>query len=116
MLRSSTEDESVHLCGFGMTFEELYLKWEWKPIRNCPGRYTLVTTDRFLPVQVLIGDPGCEIREYSSPQANDLVLVFAIQDGGIISYKRKDGTFTHTLNTSTGFLRKVAQLGIEDVL
>ena len=97
-----------------MTFKDLQKKWEWKPIRDCPGRFTLVTMDRFLPVQDLIDDPECEVREFTSHQAKDLVLVLALQDGGIISYKRKDGTFTHTLNTSSGFLRKLAQLGIED--
>jgi len=40
-------------------------------------------------------------------------VVTPLVTGGLISYKRRDGTFLHTLNTAEGFARKLADLGIE---
>ncbi len=39
-------------------------------------------------------------------------MVVALEDGGLISYMRKDGCLVHTVNTSSGFARKLSQLGI----
>jgi len=47
------------------------------------------------------------------PGAQDEGLVAWIAGGGILSYRRSDGTYVHTLNTSEGFARKLAQLGID---
>jgi hypothetical protein len=51
-------------------------------------------------------------REFRTDRARDPVVVVKLQDGGIISYKKPDGKYTHTLNTQEGFERKLAQLGI----
>jgi hypothetical protein len=45
--------------------------------------------------------------------AKDVVLVVSLDRGGMISYKRDDGSFLHTLNTEEGFERKLRQLGID---
>ena len=85
--------------------------WDWKPIRNCPGRYILRgakaydAPDNFLGREVAI-------REFRTDAARDTVLVAAIEDGGVISYRRDDGSYLHTLNTPEGFRRKLLQLGI----
>jgi hypothetical protein len=52
------------------------------------------------------------VREYRSPVAADPVSVVSIDDGGLISYKKPDGSYLHTLNTTEGFHRKLRQLGI----
>jgi hypothetical protein len=94
-----------------MTFEQLMRDRHWKPIRNCPGRYVLDGAHRNLRPQDLLDDE-VEITEYQPEAARDAVLVFALDNGGLISYKRTDGSFLHTLNTPEGFERKLSQLGI----
>jgi hypothetical protein len=94
-----------------MDFDTLKRQWSWKPIRNCPGRYILTTPECFRP-QDLAGE-NLEISEYRVEKARDTVLVARIEGGGLISYTRKDGSVLHTLNTSEGFRRKLADLGIE---
>jgi hypothetical protein len=44
--------------------------------------------------------------------SRDPVLVARFADGGLISYRRADGTYVHTLNTREGLERKLAQLGL----
>ena len=54
-----------------------------------------------------------EASEYRVEAAKDAVLVVELDDGGLISYHRADGSFLHTLNTTEGFRRKLTQLGID---
>jgi hypothetical protein len=35
------------------------------------------------------------------------------EGGGLVSYRKPDGAYLHTLNTPDGLARKLAQLGIE---
>lgn len=51
-------------------------------------------------------------REYRVADARDAVVVVRFKDGGLISYRKPDGRFLHTLNTEEGFQRKLEQLGI----
>jgi hypothetical protein len=93
-------------------FDDLMRSWIWRPIANCPGRYTLVTDQRRLPVSVLMGSDA-KIAVHRPPTARDKVLVVELRGGGgLISYQRSDGGLLHTLNTSEGFARKLAQLGV----
>ncbi len=94
-----------------MTVRELLERWEWKPIRNCPGRFVLVTSDKFLPLGTLVGTDGCG-QHFSRDAARDTIVVVPFEDGGLISYARRNGSFVHTLNTPDGFARKLSQLGI----
>jgi hypothetical protein len=96
--------------GSESTFARLWASWHWRPIRNCPGRYCLVTANSRLPVSALILDAPAAI--YRVQTARDPVLVVGFEGGGLISYLREDGTLMHTLNTSEGFRRKLRQLGI----
>lgn len=94
------------------SLEQLLTKWNWRPIRNCPGRYVLSGAGaRLTPAEIL----GEEIipTEYKTVAARDTVLVARLDDGGLISYARADGSYVHTLNTAEGFGRKLLQLGIE---
>jgi len=94
-----------------VSLQTLLDRWQWKPIRNCPGRFVLVTTDRSMPLDRLMGSDG-HAQAFSSGAAKDTVLVVQLDDGGLISYARADGSVVHTLNTVEGFGRKLAQLGI----
>src|SRR5215216_1658939 len=94
-----------------MSFDDLMSRWNWKPIRNCPGRFVLDDASYSLSLAELLGE-NIEASEFSVDAAKDAVLVVRINQGGIISYKRENGTFIHTLNTAEGFERKLRQLGI----
>jgi hypothetical protein len=95
-----------------MNFEELKSRWNWSPIRNCPGRFIWRENDRNISPEELA---GVEIRfsEFRVENAKDTVIVGRIIDGGLISYRSDDGTFLHTLNSIEGFERKLSQLGIK---
>lgn len=95
-----------------MSFDELMSKWRWKPIRNCPGRFLLDNSTPNLSMTEMAGD-GIKVSEFHVDAARDTVLVARINHGGIISYKREDGSLLHTLNTGEGFERKLRQLGIK---
>ena len=92
-------------------FEVLKERWSWAPIRNCPGRFVLTDAPADLTPGDLVGS-DVELSEFRVPGARDVVLVGRLADGGIISYRRSDGSYKHTLNTPEGFARKLAQLGI----
>jgi len=94
-----------------MTFEELWRRGVWVPIRDCPGRFVLQgRPPSFCLAEVFGYEP--EILRFPTSAARDCVLVVRLEDGGVISYERADGSFLHTLATEEGFHRKLAQLGI----
>ena len=94
-----------------MNFEELKSRWSWRPIRNCPGRFLLRENDVCVSPEEMVGS-GAKLSEHQVEGARDTVVVVQISDGGLISYRKRDGTYLHTLNTVTGFERKLRQLGI----
>ncbi len=95
-----------------MTFEEVRSAWTWRPIPNCPGRFILTggATKR-TPQEIIAAD--VQVSEFLVTSVRDPVVVALFDDGGLISYRKKDGTYLHTLNTVEGFERKLSQLGIE---
>lgn len=93
-------------------FEQIYRAGNWQSIRNCPGRYALRGEDRNLSIEAIAGRE-IQVSEHRSEQAADTVLVAPLTGGGIISYRRADGSYLHTLNNEEGFERKLKQLGIE---
>lgn len=94
-----------------MYIQTLLERWQWKPIRNCPGRFVLLTTDYSMPLDSLLGR-RCTAQSFITHATRDRVFVVPLQDGGVISYARADGRVVHTLNTAVGFARKLSQLGI----
>lgn len=95
-----------------MRFDELKAKWNWRPIHNCPGRYILSGVGDSLSPEDLLGHEVI-LSEFRVDKAKDMVVVARLVDGGLISYRRTDGTYLHTLNTDAGFSRKLKELGIE---
>ena len=57
--------------------------------------------------------PDAALTEHRVAAAPDPIIVIRFADGGLISYRKSDGTYVHTLNTHDGLHRKLAQLGIE---
>lgn len=94
-----------------MTVRELLEQRTWKPIRHCPGRFVLVTDDRRVSLDQLLGS-GHALQVEKTDRASDTVLVAPLEDGGVISFARADGTLVHTLNTPDGFRRKLTELAI----
>jgi hypothetical protein len=94
------------------TFDELMTKWDWKPIRDCPGRYKMSASPADLSPADLLR-PEAEVKMFQVASARDTVVVASLGGGGLISYKRADGSYLHTLNTADGFERKLKDLGIE---
>ena len=93
-----------------MSFDSVLKAWDWRPIRNCPGRLILAGTPSLLSPGEIAGS-DIETTEFRATSARDMVVVAEIEGGGLISYRRADGSWVHTLNTPEGFARKLAQLG-----
>jgi len=94
-----------------VTFSALFDRWPWRLIPNCPGRYVLAAGQVATPPEEMV--PGAiGGSEHVCARARDPVIVTAFEDGGLISYRKADGMFLHTLNTREGFERKLRQLGI----
>ncbi|MER3423928.1 MAG: hypothetical protein C4293_12530 [Nitrospiraceae bacterium] len=94
-----------------VTVQQLLGRWAWKPIRNCPGRFVLMTDQKQISLETLLGG-HCRAQTFASDAAKDTVIVVPLEDGGLISYAHRDGKYVHTLNTAEGFARKLSQLGI----
>ena len=95
----------------GVSFADLFTRWPWRPIPNCPGRFVLSPREFAGPPNDLAVDTTGS-REFQT-QAPDPVVVTPFEEGGLISYRKPDGGFLHTLNTAEGFRRKLEQLGID---
>lgn len=94
------------------TFAELQSRWSWRPIPNCPGRFLFSAgPTRLAPAEII--SPGVCVTEHIVAAAKDPVVIAVFVDGGLISYRKHDGTYLHTLNTREGFERKLQQLGLE---
>jgi len=77
-----------------MNFDDLFNRYHWKTIRNCPGRYVLTDAPLDLKVEELLG-VELEPREFRVEAARDRVMVTLLQSGGVISYLRPDGSCVH---------------------
>jgi len=94
-----------------VTFDQLMSMWSWDAIPNCAGRYKLSGVASSLLIQDFLGI-DFDLHTYAVPTARDTVIVATLSNFGIISYKRADGLFVHTLNTASGLERKLLSLGI----
>ena len=94
-----------------LTFDEIMTRWPWKPIPHCPGRWVLSMADFCGEPETLAG-PGAEVVVFEAGRTADPVVVVWLEEGGLISYKKGEGRYLHTLGTAEGFERKLSQLGI----
>jgi hypothetical protein len=95
-----------------MNFDQLFHRFDWKPVARCEGRFVLRNAGANLTFSDLIGE-HIVVREFKVEAARDTVMVVRFEGGGLISYRREDGSCLHTLNNDEGFRRKLAQLGID---
>ena len=93
------------------TFDALRARHHWQPIPRCPGRYVLRGTARDLSIEQVAGE-ALAVREYHVAATPDTVLVALFEGGGLISFRKPDGTVVHTLNTPDGLARRLGRLGI----
>ncbi len=93
------------------TIEDIFSKFQCRPIPNCPGRY-IIRNSGHLTIQEICG-AEVKTEEFHSQSVPDPVIFCRFGDGGIISYIKSDGTFVHTLNNKEGFERKCRELNIE---
>ena len=73
---------------------------------------TLLETDRArIPPDRLAG-AAAPARVLHSRHAADPIEVVPLEGGSLLSYRKTDGRYVHTLNTPDGLARKLAQLGL----
>lgn len=90
---------------------ELIETFGGEPIPHCPGRYVLRGAGTTNGPQVIVDSPEA-VTEHTVSKARDTVVVTWLDDWGLISYRRVDGTWLHTANTPEAFRRKLADFGI----
>ena len=95
-----------------MTFDTIMSRWQWPPIPNCPGRFVMSQGPSSLAPSEIVSASSGVSSEHAVPAIPDPVVVVPFEDGGLISYRKPDGSFIHTLNTVEGLDRKLRQLGI----
>ncbi|WP_339731365.1 hypothetical protein [uncultured Gimesia sp.] len=95
-----------------MKIEDLLKRFKWEQIPNTKGRFTLSPSEKSLSVEALIDSEEVQIKQYPSAHPDELIHVVELEDGGLISYQRKDATCIHTLNSKNMFKRKQWELGI----
>jgi len=93
------------------SFNDIFDKFQCRPIPGCPGRY-IIKNSHHLSVKGICGTEA-ETEEFTSGSVPDPVIVCRFDDGGIISYRKPDGSFVHTLNNNEGFKRKCRDLDIQ---
>ena len=110
---------------------ELYRHYRWKMLPNCTGRYTCrdhKLVSKIPPLQLLdeagincsfLSTESASWKEYGFdlPGRPDRVLVVPLDDNktvGLITFVKNGGeSFVHTLNTPSGFRRKLEAIGIQ---
>jgi hypothetical protein len=60
----------------------------------------------------IVGDE-VHVTVYDVPSTPDQVMVARVRGGGILTFRKPDGSHVHTLNTVDGLRRRLARLGID---
>jgi len=95
-----------------MKVDELLKRFKWEQIPGTNGRFTLCQTDMQVTVESLLDSTEVEIKQYPSANPQELIHIAELEDGGLISYERKDATYIHTLNSLNMYKKKLWELGI----
>ena len=107
----------------GAALEQLYQRWPWREIRNCPGRY-VVGRERSeealaTPPTDLVLPAGVEVTRHFQHDGDPVLLAVLPGGGGLVTFEKESGNmkqgicYVHTLNTASGLARKLASLGIQ---
>ncbi len=92
-------------------FDELMMRWPFRPIPDCPGRFVLRGQGSDLSPEQILGTK-LKTVEYQTPSTLDRVLVTEFEDGALLTFVKPNGTHVHTLNTLEGLHRRLRRLGI----
>lgn len=95
-----------------MKVDDLLKRFEWVQIPDTHGRFTLSPKNEQVSVESLIDSTDVEVKQFPSAHSKETIHVAKLEDGGLISYERKDSTFVHTLNSLNEYKRKLWELGI----
>ena len=95
------------------TFDQLWQRYDWREIANCPGRFVLRDGLSTMGPSELAGCEALQSRQYQSSSRDPVHVVRFGDGGGLISYQKPAGEFLHTLNTASGMERKLRALGIQ---
>ena len=93
----------------------------WHEIKNCPGRFVLRKKggnySNLTPSEFIYEITNHRMKTYivdgfvSKMNEKILLIPFSCQ-GGLLTYVKGDGSYVHTLNTPSGYKRKLEALGI----
>jgi len=84
----------------------------WKPIPERSGRFVLEQGISYQSPQEL-AESEIHPMEYPKPPPGDVIMVLRVEGGGLISYRKLDGSYRHTLNNDEGFTAKLLKLGLD---
>ena len=102
-------DDSGHIDNI---YNRVFADHQWKPIHNCPGRFTFPGGSSSLTAQDIIGIQIKSQRFVLEKIPDEVIVAEFKTGGGLISYVKGAGKFLHTLNDKQGFARKLEQLEI----
>lgn len=114
----------------------LYQSYRWKMIPNCTGRYTCRDHKLVSPLNpfsllqqvgieklgngsktIWTDDERLKEFQFDLPGRPDTIIVVPLDDTnmtGVITFVKKEGvSYVHTLNTPSGFRRKLEAIGIK---
>lgn len=101
--------------------EDLLSLLPWREIKDCPGRYVLRKKGGnycdFSPSEFIFEITKQKMKTYtvegfvSKMNEKILLIPFSCQ-GGLLTYAKADGSYVHTLNTPSGYKRKLEALHI----
>ncbi|ETO32350.1 hypothetical protein RFI_04766 [Reticulomyxa filosa] len=127
MSQVHTTETVTNVCP---TFENVLSKWNWKEIKNCPGRYVLRNDigTQWTPKEFIeksfsdhVSSLQCEdtiALAATKGTKDDSIILLPFKDkGGILTYIKKDNKdgsirYVHTLNSPSGMLRKLSSLHV----
>ncbi|MBN1606774.1 MAG: hypothetical protein JW940_09075 [Polyangiaceae bacterium] len=95
------------------TFDAVHARWNWKAIPDCPGRYVLRGAASNLSIEQVAGE-ALAVHEVHATTTADTILVAPFEGGGLLSFRKPDGSIVHTLNTPEGLARRLALLELAD--
>jgi len=72
------------------SFNDILERFDGQPISGCPGRYVLRGANESAGPEVMC--PGAAVTTHDVEVARDTVIVTWLEDWGLISYARPDGT------------------------
>ncbi|MEM7245716.1 MAG: hypothetical protein AAF533_10250 [Acidobacteriota bacterium] len=93
----------------GRTVSEMLGSGGWEELPGCPGRHRLRPPRPSTSPQELAG-VAVEPERLVSAKCRDPIELLRLPDGALLSYRRSDGSWGHTLNTTSGLERKLRQL------